>query len=110
MDAIVSKNKPTFSLLFFEAGLKEEKEKKGRTCTFFSFICDNVSMPKRKCDENAKEKSCGIYSICCVYIEIMLLGVNRLQKVRQCYARAFKLEETKHSSHIFLRQNDSGTE
>lgn len=68
---------------------------------FFSFICDNVSMPKRKCDENAKEKSCGIYSICCVYREIMLLVVNRLQKVSPRYARAFHIEETKHSPHVF---------
>lgn len=65
-------------------------------------------MPKRKCDENAKEKSCGIYSICCVYVEIMLLVVNRLQKVSQCYARAFQVEETEHSSRIFMGQNDSG--
>lgn len=63
-------------------------------------------MPKRKCDENAKEKNCGIYSIRCVYIEIMLLVVNSLQKVSKCYIYAFKIKETKHSSHFFVEQND----
>lgn len=67
-------------------------------------------MPKRKCDENAKEKKCGIYSIHCVYIEIMLLVVNSLQKVSKCYIYAFKIEESRHSSHFSIEQNDLGAE
>lgn len=110
MDTIVPENRLTFLSDFFEANLKGRRKRKGKTCTFFSFICDNVSMPKRKCDENAKEKNCGIYSIHCVYIEIMVLVVHSLQKVSKCYIYAFKIEESRHSSHFLVKQNDLGAE
>jgi hypothetical protein len=68
----------TFSLRFFEVDLKGKE--KGKPSHFFHFTYDNVSMPKIKCDENATEKNCGIYSIHCVYIEMMLLVANSLQR------------------------------
>lgn len=67
-------------------------------------------MPKRKCDENAKENNCGIYSIHCVYIEIMLLVVNSLQKVSKYCIHAFKIKESRRCSHFSVGQNDLGVE
>lgn len=67
-------------------------------------------MPKRKCDENAKEKNHGIHSIHCVYIEIMLLVVNSLQKVSKYCIYAFKIEESRRPSQFSVEQNDLGAE
>lgn len=47
-----------------------------------------------------------IYSIHCVYIEIMLLVVNSLQKVSKYCIHAFKIEESRRRSHFSVGQND----
>lgn len=100
-DATVPESKLTFfSLSCLKLIYKEEKEKE-KTCTFFflsfviTFQCqrENVmKMPKKRTVES-------IAFI--VFIEIMLLVVNRLQKVSKYWIYAFKIEESGHSSHFF---------
>ena len=82
--------------------------KKEKDLHIFSFSF--VSVPKRKCDENAKEKNHGIHSVHCVYIEIMLLVVNSLQKVSKYCIYAFKIEENRRPSQFSVEQNDLGAE